>query len=63
MKAIGPFLSQLRSGRLHHMDARARQVARNESLFREVNERIEEIAETMFKSSHSGFFCECGDDD
>jgi hypothetical protein len=45
------------------MDARAKQVARNESLFREVNERIEEIAETMFKSSHSGFFCECGDAD
>jgi hypothetical protein len=45
------------------MDARAKQVAQNESLFREVNERIEEIAETMFKSSHSGFFCECDDAD
>ncbi len=45
------------------MDSRAKQVARNESLFREVNERIEEIAETMFKPSHSGFFCECGDAD
>lgn len=45
------------------MDVRANQVARNESLFREVNERIEEVAETMFKSSHSGFFCECGDAD
>ncbi len=45
------------------MDARAKKVARNESLFREINERIEEIAETKFRSSHSGFFCECGDAD
>ncbi|CAN5219135.1 hypothetical protein BH18ACT14_BH18ACT14_18680 [soil metagenome] len=45
------------------MDARAKTVARNESLFREVNERIEEIAETKFKSSHSEFFCECDDAD
>jgi len=45
------------------MDVRAKQVARNESLFREVNERVEEIAEMMLKSSHSGFFCECGDAD
>ena len=45
------------------MDSRAKQVARNESLFREVNEQVEEIAETMFKSSHAGFFCECGDAD
>jgi len=45
------------------MDSRAKQVARNESLFREVNEQIEEIAETMLKSSHSGFFCECGNAD
>jgi hypothetical protein len=45
------------------MDARAKQVARNESLFREVNERIEEIAESVFQSSNAGFFCECGDAD
>ena len=45
------------------MDERAKQIARNESLFREVNERIEELAETMYKSAHGGFLCECGDVD
>ena len=32
---------------LEKMDQRAREVGRHQSLFREVNERIEELAETF----------------
>lgn len=35
-------------------------IARNESLFRDVNERIAETAE-RFEAKHSGFVCECAD--
>jgi len=35
-------------------------IARNESLFREVNERIAESAE-RFHASETHFACECGD--
>jgi hypothetical protein len=45
------------------MDAKSRQerAARNESLFREVNERIEDAA-TNFSSMFNEFICECADD-
>ena len=35
-------------------------IARNESLFRDVNERIAETAE-RFEASKTGFVCECAD--
>jgi hypothetical protein len=38
-------------------------VARNEALFRQVNERIEEINQKLGDDSPSDFLCECGDDD
>ena len=38
-------------------------MARNEALFRQVNERIEEINQKLSDDSPSDFLCECGDDD
>jgi hypothetical protein len=47
------------------VDSRQQRIARNEALFREVNERIKEINADMSdaESEHSDFLCECGDDD
>jgi hypothetical protein len=46
------------------MDSRQQRVAKNEALFRQVNERIEEINEKREGvGSDSDFLCECGDDD
>lgn len=39
------------------MDPRGERVGKNEALFREVNERIEQIAE----GNEAEFLCECGD--
>jgi hypothetical protein len=44
------------------MDSRQQRVAKNEALFRQVNERIEEINEELAGGSESDFLCECGDD-
>jgi hypothetical protein len=38
-------------------------VAKNEALFRQVNERIEEVNEKLDSDGLSDFLCECGDDD
>ncbi len=40
-------------------EARARQVAQNESLYRDVNERIEEVS-GRWESETASFVCECG---
>ena len=45
------------------VDSRQQRVAKNEALFRRVNERIEEINEALAGDSESDFLCECGDDD
>jgi len=45
------------------VDSRQQRVAKNEALFRQVNERIEEINEKLAGDSESDFLCECGDDD
>jgi hypothetical protein len=45
------------------VDTRQQRVAKNEALFRQVNERIEEINEQLDPSGLSDFLCECGDDD
>ena len=42
------------------MDERERRIARNEALFREVNEQIADTAE-RFESTESEFVCECAD--
>lgn len=46
------------------MDAREVRIAKNEALFRSINERVEEIAESfdLFedKDTLTEFFCECG---
>jgi hypothetical protein len=34
--------------------------ARNQALFREVNERIEQVGESFGTDGHSSFLCECG---
>jgi hypothetical protein len=39
---------------------RAAQVAKNEAVFREVNERIERTAQDSKSSEKFGFVCECG---
>lgn len=41
---------------------RSERAARNQALFREVNERLEGIAETFqFVADHAVFVCECAD--
>jgi len=46
------------------MDARQRRLAENEVLFREVNERIEELAATHGDDDHVyEFLCECSNRD
>ena len=43
-------------------DARADRAARNEALFRRVNERLEEVNEAFEPlTDHSDFICECAD--
>ncbi len=38
-------------------------MAKNEALFRQINERIEEINDDLGEHRESDFLCECGDDD
>jgi hypothetical protein len=46
------------------VDAREERLAQNEVLFREVNERIEQAAETQVTDEHTfSFLCECSDID
>jgi hypothetical protein len=42
------------------MPTRAERQGRNESLFREVNERIAEVNQTFEVEGRSEFLCECG---
>jgi hypothetical protein len=44
------------------IDDRERRVIRNEALFREVNERIEQISADASGSKFGEFVCECGED-
>ena len=43
------------------MDERQRRIGLNEAVFREVNERIEELADTFGVSERLDLLCECGD--
>jgi hypothetical protein len=43
------------------IDERERRVIRNETLFRQVNERIEELREGVPESEFTDFLCECGE--
>ena len=45
------------------MDAREERLARNETLFRSVNENIEEAARPGWPGEHFEFFCECSNVD
>jgi hypothetical protein len=45
------------------MDAREARIARNEVLFRQVNERIREVSEALAVGQILEIFCECGRDD
>jgi hypothetical protein len=45
------------------MDAREERLARNETLFRSVNENIEEAATSGWTDQHFEFFCECSNVD
>jgi hypothetical protein len=44
------------------IDPAERQVIRNEALFREVNEQIEDVSEDVPRSEFIGFLCECGEE-
>ena len=43
--------------------SREERVARNETLFRDVNERIKGVSEDAHPASTTDFLCECGDPD
>jgi len=45
------------------VDGRDARHTRNEVLFREVNERIEEVSRTLGPDGETEFLCECGRDD
>jgi hypothetical protein len=45
------------------VDSRQNRVARNEGLYREVNERIREIHSEIGEDERTDFLCECGRDD
>ncbi|MGH3030893.1 MAG: hypothetical protein ACRDNE_09040 [Gaiellaceae bacterium] len=45
------------------MDSRQHRVAKNEALFREVNERIKEVNEPLALEESSDYLCECGSRD
>jgi hypothetical protein len=42
------------------MDQRAREIGRHQAVFREVNERIEELAESFDLKDELTILCECG---
>jgi hypothetical protein len=44
------------------VDTRQQRVAKNEALFRQVNERIEEVNESLGADEPTDFLCECGDE-
>ena len=44
-------------------DAREARIARNEVLFREVNERVREVSESISLDQSLEIFCECGRED
>ena len=43
------------------MSARDEQIGVNEALFREVNERMEDLSRTFGNGQFTDFICECGD--
>jgi hypothetical protein len=43
-----------------HLDPREERIARNEALFREVNERVKEVSDAE-SGERIDFLCECGD--
>jgi hypothetical protein len=45
------------------VDTSQQRVAKNEALFRQVNERIAEVNESLGRDERTAFLCECGDDD
>ena len=45
------------------LDERQRRIGRNEAIFREVNERLERLSETVGAPEDTiSFLCECGDE-
>ena len=49
------------SSRLVSMSSREERIGLNEAVFREVNERIEDLAETFDLKAPLDLICECGD--
>jgi hypothetical protein len=46
-----------------NLQAREARLARNQALFRSINERVEELAETHGLTKAIGFVCECANPD
>lgn len=44
-----------------HITATEERIARNEALFREVNERVSDVSARLEGDGEIGFLCECGD--
>jgi hypothetical protein len=44
------------------VDTRQQRIAKNEALFRQVNERIEKVNQALGEGDSADFLCECGDD-
>jgi hypothetical protein len=47
--------------RIGTVDERERKIGRNEAMFREVNDRIERVSESMHVTDQLAILCECGD--
>jgi hypothetical protein len=45
------------------LDERERRMAQNEALFREVNERVRDVATTLGDDGRYEYFCECANKD
>lgn len=45
------------------MDERVRRMTENEALFREVNERVQDVAQSLESDSLFEYFCECANAD
>ena len=45
------------------MDARQKRMTQNEALFREINERVQDVADSLEVESVREYFCECANAD
>ena len=64
MDGVDHLPTSAKRARLPSMDAREERLARNESLFRDLNEQVELVAKPLDSDGHFfAFFCECSNID